>query len=64
MTYKLSNLAAFISDNAAVMVGGNDSVLLRLRTVNLSSVNIGCLYHLADLCGKSRLKALSAQSTC
>ncbi|KAH3844597.1 hypothetical protein DPMN_086856 [Dreissena polymorpha] len=44
------NVVGYSSDNAAVMIGNNNSVLSRIRGKVPNVVNIGCLCHIMSTC--------------
>ena len=52
------NVVGFASDSASVMVGSRNSVLSRVRVKQPKVFNLGCVYHLANLCSAAALKTL------
>ena len=54
-----TNCIAYSSDNANVMIGQDNSVLSRVRQANPNVYDLGCVCHLANLCTKDGIKALS-----
>ncbi|KAK1164236.1 hypothetical protein AOXY_G16278 [Acipenser oxyrinchus oxyrinchus] len=54
------NLVAFSSENDASMIGPEDSVLSRLKSLSPGIVNLGGVCHLAEICSNIGVESLSA----
>ncbi|KAJ8333719.1 hypothetical protein SKAU_G00410380 [Synaphobranchus kaupii] len=53
-----SNVVAFNSDNCSVMKGKHNSVVSRIKEVQPSLIDVGCICHLAQLATGCGIKAL------
>ena len=53
-----SNVMAFASDNCSVMKGKHNSVLSRVKEVQPTVLDIGCICHLANLCCVNAIKKI------